>query len=110
MDVDQSLVPIYLETKIPKVIKQIGTAVFISFQNEPFLFTAAHVTDALETGRMLVPTIKGLEEIDGYQAHLDLPPELSRNDDTIDMAYYRLSTQFARNLCVNFYPLIKKLK
>jgi hypothetical protein len=108
MDVDKSLVPIFLETKIPKAIKQIGTAVFIDFQNEPFLFTAAHVTDDLRNGKLLVPTANGLSEIEGYQAHLDLPPELSRNDDTIDMAYYRLSTKFARELCAHFYPLIKK--
>lgn len=108
MDVDKSLVPIFLETEIPKGIKQIGTGVFIDCQNEPFLFTAAHVTDDLENGRLLAPTSNGLSEIEGYQAHLALPPELSRNDDSVDMAYYRLSTPFARELCCHFYPLIEQ--
>jgi len=55
-----------------------------------------------------MPTVNGLSEIEGYRAHLDLPPELPRNDDTIDMAYHRLRTRFARELCAYFYPLIQK--
>lgn len=108
MDVDKSLVPIFIETDLPKGVKQIGTGVFIDFQSEPFLFTAAHVTDVLKNGRLLVPTVNGLTEIEGYLAHIDLPPELSRNDDSIDMAYYRLRTDFARELCVHFFPLVNK--
>ena len=108
MDVDKSLVQIFIETKIPKGIEQIGTGVFLSFQSEPFLFTAAHVTDGSHHGNLLVPTENGLEEIEGYLAHIDLPPELLRQDDSVDMAYYRLSSDFARRLCANFLPLIKK--
>ncbi|WP_297807352.1 hypothetical protein [uncultured Methylophaga sp.] len=110
MEVNQALIPIFIETEIPKGIKQIGTGVFIDFRSQPFLFTAAHVTDSLQNGKLLVPTIEGLEEIEGYLAHLDLLPELSRNDDSIDMAYYRLSNDFARKLFVYFQPLIKKIE
>ena len=108
MDVDRSLVPIFIETEIPKGIKQIGTGVFLDIQSEPFLFTAAHITDDTKNGKLLVPTANGLEEIEGYLAHIDLLPEISRNDDSIDMAYYRLRTSFARNLCAYFSPLIKQ--
>lgn len=110
MHVDKSLVPIFIETEVPKTIKQIGTGVFLDFQSEPFLFTAAHVTDNLKYGNILVPTNNGLSKIDGYLAHIDLPPELSRKDDRIDMAYYRLSTNFARKLSVNFFPLFKNME
>jgi len=110
LEVSNSIVPIFVETKIPKGIKQIGTAVFVDFQSMPFLFTAAHVSDDLSHGKLLVPTVNGLSEIDGYLAYIDLPPEISRNDDTADMAYYRLSTEFAKKLCSSFFPLVKKLE
>ncbi|TNC82800.1 MAG: hypothetical protein C9356_02720 [Oleiphilus sp.] len=110
MDVDKSLVPIFIETDVPKRIKQIGTGVFLDLNSEPFLFTAAHVTDDLQLGNLLVPTYYGLTAIEGYLAHIDLPPELSRNDDTIDMAYYRLSTDFARLLCTEFFPFLQKVE
>lgn len=108
MDVDSCLVPIFIETEVPKQIKQIGTGVFLDFQSAPFLLTAAHVTDEFKKGSLLVPTFHGLSEIEGYHAHIDLLPEMTRNDDKIDMAYFRLSTNFARSLCAHFYPLIGK--
>ncbi len=100
-----SLVPVFLEAEIPKRVHQIGTAIFRELWGEPFLFTAAHVTDELESGILLVPTAEGLSPIDGYMAHIDLPPEVSRLDDTVDIAYYRLSTEFAAQLSHHFKPL-----
>lgn len=108
MEVDSCLVPIFIETEVPKQIKQVGTGVFLDFQSAPFLLTAAHVTDELKSGKLLVPTVSGLSEIEGYHAHIDLLPELTRNDDCIDMAYFRLTSNFARSLCAYFYPLIGK--
>lgn len=108
MEVDSCLVPIFIETAVPKQIKQIGTGVFLDFQSAPFLLTAAHVTDELGSGSLLVPTVNGLSEIVGYHAHIDLLPELTRNDDSVDMAYFRLTSDFARSLCAYFYPLIGK--
>lgn len=100
-----SLVPVFLETEIPKRVHQIGTAIFRELWGEPFLFTAAHVTDALKNGILLVPTEQGLTPIDGYMAHIDLPLEISRLDDSVDIAYYRLSTEFAVQLSYHFKPL-----
>ena len=79
MDVSNSIVPIFVETDVPKIIKQIGTGVFVDFQSMPFLFTAAHVSDELNYGRLLVPTVNGISEIDGYLAYIDLPPQIKRN-------------------------------
>jgi len=110
MDVSESLVPLFIETKIPKGVKQIGTGVFLEFQSQPFLFTAAHVTDDLNKGKLLVPTVHGLSEIDGYLAHIDLPPEESRRDDSVDMAYYKLSSIFSSELCMHFIPLQNKME
>jgi hypothetical protein len=105
VEVDKSIVPIFIKTDVPKRIVQIGTAVFVDLNNHPFLFTAAHVTDDMEKGTLLVPTANGLSEIDGYTAFIDLPPEIARADDTVDMAYIRLSSKFACELCHHFLPL-----
>jgi len=108
MEVDNCLVPIFIETEVPVQVKQVGTGVFLDFQCTPFLLTSAHVTDQLQYGNLLVPTINGLSRIEGYYAHIDLPHEMTRSKDSVDMAYFRLSTDFARSLCANFYPLIDK--
>lgn len=100
-----SLVPVFLRTEIPKRLHQIGTAIFHELWGEPFLFTAAHVTDELKNGILLVPTTEGLSPINGYMAHIDLPPGVSRLDDSVDIAYYRLSTEFAVQLSYHFKPL-----
>lgn len=100
-----SLVPVFLKTEIPKRVVQIGTAIFHELWGEPFLLTAAHVTDELKNGTLLVPTKVGLIPIDGYVAYIDIPPEFSRIDDSVDIAYYRLSTKFATQLSHHFKPL-----
>ena len=100
-----SLVPVFLKTDIPKRVHQIGTAIFREFWGEPFLITAAHVTDELKNGVLLIPTAQGLSQIDGYLAYIDLPPEVSRREDNVDIAYYRLSSEFAAHLSYHFKPL-----
>lgn len=100
-----ALVPVFLETQAPNRVSQIGTAVFVELHGEPFLYTAAHVTDDRKTGHLLVPTSNGLEHIDGYMAYIDLPPEVRRSDDDTDIAYYRLRSEFAATLCHHFQPL-----
>lgn len=100
-----SLVPVFLETEIPKRVRQIGTAIFRELRGEPFLLTVAHVTDELKNGVLLVPTVHGLSPIVGYMAHIDLPPEISRLEDNVDVAYYRLSSEFAAQLSSDFKPL-----
>ena len=100
-----SLVPVFIETEIPKRVHQMGTAIFREMWGEPVLITAAHVTDELKNGVLLVPTVQGLSPIDGYMAYIDLPPEVSRLEDNVDIAYYRLSSEFAAQLSYHFKPL-----
>ncbi|WP_421832539.1 hypothetical protein [Limnobacter sp.] len=100
-----ALVPVFLRTQAPNRVAQLGTAVFVELHGEPFLYTAAHVTDDHKTGELLVPTATGLEPIDGYMAFIDLPPEVRRGTDRIDIAYYRLSSKFATDLCGHFRPV-----
>lgn len=100
-----ALIPVYLETRIPKGLKQIGTAVFVELHGQPFLLTVAHVTDDSKYGELLVPTSRGLSPIDGYLAFIDLHHDVSRSEDKIDIAYYKLSSEFATELCYQFLPL-----
>lgn len=100
-----ALVPVFLETKSPNRISQIGTAVFVELHGEPFLYTAAHVTDDRLNGELLVPTSGGLAPIKGYMAWIDLLPEERRTEDLADIAYVRLSDAFAAELCHHFRPI-----
>lgn len=101
----ESLVPIFRKTTIPKATKQIATSVFIKNDMGYFLFTAAHVTDDLKIAELLVPVNNYLEEIHGYIAYIDLPPEIKRENDNIDCAYIKLSTPFAKELLNDFRPV-----
>jgi hypothetical protein len=100
-----ALVPIFHSSESPRRLQQIGSAVFLHIDCEPFLLTAAHVTDALNAGDLLVPTEHGLAPIDGYMAYIDLPPQVTRSTDYIDIAYYRLTTAFADSLSHQFTGL-----
>jgi hypothetical protein len=102
-----SLVPVFLRTNENENLEQVATAIFVVIQGEPFLFTAAHVTDMTKLGELLVPTESGFSPIDGYMAYVDLPPEMPRKNDYIDIAYYRLSTEFASELASLFRPIGK---
>ncbi|MBO6557561.1 MAG: hypothetical protein JJ957_13735 [Pseudomonadales bacterium] len=103
-DPSESLVPMFLKSEYDDQFSQFGTGIFVELHGEPFLFTAAHVTDEYEHGKIYVPVIDTFAEVDGYFAFIDLPPEIPREDDYSDVAYFRLSTQFATLLCSNFRP------
>jgi len=98
-----ALVPVFVNTDNAPRIQQIASAVFVEFLLEPFLFTAAHVTDNLDSAELLVPTSGGLSPI--YMLHIDLLPEQSRDADPIDIAYFRLTSEFASELSHHFAPL-----
>lgn len=105
IDPHDSLVPIFIEHLRTGKLEQVGTGIFTEFQGMPFLFTAAHVTDIAEHGSLMVPTKNGISEINGYMAYVDLLPESRRDDDTVDVAYFRLDSGFARSLTAYFKPL-----
>lgn len=104
-DPEHALVPLFVKPKYSDSLHQVGTGIFIDFKSQPFLFTAAHVTDNLEHGELLVPVYGGIEPIEGYVGYIDLLPGMSREKDTVDIAYYRLSTTFAKLMCAHFRPL-----
>lgn len=103
-DPEDALVPLFIKERYSDNYEQVGTGIFVDFQNQPFLFTAAHVTDHLEHCELLVPVYGGIDVIDGYVGYIDLLPGMSRAEDQIDIAYYRLSTSFARRMCAYFRP------
>src|SRR5258706_2864406 len=100
-----ALVPVFLETDVSCRLEQIATAIFVEMDGEPFLFTAAHVTDDHTRGELLIPTSEGLSAVQGYMGYVDLPPEVPRATDFTDIAYYRLSSTFAQRVLHNFTPL-----
>lgn len=104
-DPEHALVPIFFQLKSAGVSDQIGTAVFVEFSGMPFLFTSAHVTDRERLGALVIPTPLGMLEVDGYLSYIDLLPDGSREDDSVDVAYWRLASEFARLLCTYFRPL-----
>lgn len=105
IDPHESLVPIFVEHLRSGEIEQVGTGIFIEFQGAPFIFTAAHVTDIAEYGSLMAPTKNGIAEIAGYMAYVDLLPESKRENDTVDIAYFRLDSEFAKSLIYYFKPL-----
>lgn len=104
-DPEHALVPLFVKQEYSKDFQQVGTGIFVDFQSQPFLFTAAHVTDHLDFGELCVPANGAIAPIDGYVSYIDLLPGMSRAEDKVDIAYYRLSTDFARRMCAYFQPL-----
>ena len=104
-DPEQCLVPLFGESKHSGALQHVGTGIFVEFLSQPFLFTAAHVTDELQHTTLMVPGFEGIHPIEGYVGYIDLLPEQSRSQDQIDVAYYRLSTFCSRSLCTYFRPL-----
>ncbi|BCG47244.1 hypothetical protein GEOBRER4_n2071 [Citrifermentans bremense] len=104
-DPEEALVPLFVKAKDLKGFEQVGTGIFVDFQSQPFLFTAAHVADFLDSRELFMPADGEMQAIDGYVGYIDLLPGMNRSEDNVDIAYYRLSTDFARRVCANFYPL-----
>jgi hypothetical protein len=103
-DPDDAIVPLFAESHRTRELKQVGTGIFIEFLSQPFLFTAAHVTDNLQLSQLWVPAHDSIYPLDGYVGYVDLLPEQSRSDDHIDVAYYRLDSRFARLMLAYFKP------
>jgi hypothetical protein len=97
-----SIVPIFHRAKPTEQLTQIATATFVEINDEPFLLTAAHVTDSASNGQLYVPTDAGFQEIEGYMSYIAVLPEQTRSQDDIDIAYFRLNTEFANLLSTTF--------
>lgn len=104
-DPSQALVPLFAEDPIKEGLQPVGSGVFVQFMQQPFLLTAAHVADTSGIGELLAPGFGGIEPIEGYVGQVACLPGQLRDDDRIDVAYYRLSKYSSRSLCTNFKPL-----
>jgi hypothetical protein len=101
MTLDQLLdtpCPIFWEPHESGRKEQIGSGVLLQIKDEVFLLTAAHVTDASETGTLLLPGRDGITLICGHFAHIPVPRGGKRSDDKADIAYFRLSEDLRTNL------------
>lgn len=104
-DPGDALVPLFAANPNNATLQHVGTGVFLEFMQQPFLFTAAHVTDALLHTELLVPGHAGFNPIEGFVGYIDLLPEHRREEDPADVAYFRLSKLCSRSLCTFFRPL-----
>jgi len=98
IDPDDAVVPVFAESLRDDGLIHVGTGIFVEFLSQPFLFTAAHVTDNLQHSTLWVPAHDSIYPIQGYVGYVDLLPEQRRNDDHVDVAYYRLDSRFARGM------------
>jgi hypothetical protein len=60
------------------------------------VLTAAHVTDWESEGLLLIPGKDGFMQMTGHFSYMRVPPSGKRDDDRLDVAFYRLDTS-----CVN---------
>lgn len=101
-----ALIPIFYKDKNGENFEHIGTGIFLFFRGFYFILTAAHVTDELEDGDLLVPTEDDtIQYIDGAYSYYS--PGGNRNDDLIDVGYYKLDSKFAESLLSQFTPILE---
>lgn len=93
-----ALCPIFLKHNLKGSLDQIGTGVLIDISGITFLLTAAHVIDENKYGDLLIPTTEGLKQIEGTFAYLDIPKYGTRDEDNLDVGYYKLDDNFTQNL------------
>jgi len=87
-------------------IEQIATGVLIDIWNNIYLLTASHVVDHfyIDKKELYIPTKNGFELISGICSHSHLAKGASRNEDTIDFSFFKLSNELILNL-VDFEPI-----
>lgn len=100
-----AILPIFYNDKHSSILEHIGSCVLLQIGEEVFLLTAAHVTDRSVTGILLIPTIDGIAPIRGYLYDY-LPSKYhTRDQDTEDIAYYRLDSNFLDQLDPSYPPI-----
>ena len=102
-DVYDSILPIIVEDEAG--VDQIGSSVLLSVSGSVFLLTAAHVTDGIRGKTCLIPTRNGLEPIAGWLSTLNISAGMSRDEDRLDIAYFRLDPEIVSRLPEDSVPL-----
>jgi hypothetical protein len=91
-------VPIVLHRFNSAQRELIGSGVLLRIVNRTFLVTAAHVTDRRDDGLLCIPAKDQFMQITGSFASMRIPESGRRTDDRLDVAYYCLDDDCARNL------------
>ena len=100
------LCPIYF--RYVDTFKQVGTGVLINIFDNIYLVTASHVIDYLYSYKdadLLIPTINGFDSIAGIIYHSHLKENENRDDDKIDISFYKLSQEMVNVLDKYSIPL-----
>lgn len=100
------LCPIYLEDE--NIFKQVGTGVLLNIFNNTYLLTASHVIDEMKKTKMaklLILTINNFDYIEGTLYHRYLQDNENRDDDKIDISFYKLSQDMVNVLDKYSIPL-----
>jgi hypothetical protein len=100
-----AVVPIFYAKAEKENVKQCACGVLLKIARSTFLLTAAHVTDHLTSGYLLVPGVRGMTGIGGDVSHWKPSDGETRESDKIDIAYVRLSKTCRNSLDRSFQPM-----
>jgi hypothetical protein len=101
----EAVCPLFWMSHENEKMEQIGSGVLVQLHEELFLLTAAHVTDASETGDLYMPAEEKLVPVNGHFAHNPAPSGSKRNVDQLDIAYFCLSPELRAALHRTFRPI-----
>lgn len=93
-----SIVPIFEAPRQDEDVTQVGTGVAIAIGPERYVLTAAHVTDSWKEKELYIPSNSGIVSVSGTLFSRPLSPNESRDDDMVDVSYFRLSPKLAEDL------------
>ena len=102
---ERAVCPIFTEKPYSGATEHIGSAVLIEIEGKLFLLTAAHITDRQEMETLLVPGVDGLISPHGYFAHVSVSKGKTRDNDRMDIAYYRLDDDIRSELDPKLKPM-----
>jgi len=81
-----------------------GSGVLLEIGDELFVLSAAHVFDHAEGSPLYMPAADQLDQMHGSISQGVMPECGSRKDDRVDMAYYRLATEWKHKLHPDITP------
>lgn len=102
-DHTSAVTPLFLDDG--RNLQQFGSGVFVILGEAHFVLTAAHVGDLTAHGAICMPAESGIVPICGTYGHVQIPRNVSRNKDKYDVAYVRLTEEFANNVDRAIRPL-----
>jgi hypothetical protein len=103
-----AVMPIFLTDNFNENVEQIGSGVLIEIGEEIYLLTAAHVTDWRDKGILCIPGKSGIKPIAGHVVSLEMPTKIDRQNDKVDISYFRLSHDLAQDLHDEAKPIVRE--